>query len=71
MNTTRLDVGFQGGQALAVRTATDAYDALVAALGDDKASRWHTLETDDSRILVDLSQIVYIRRESGNQRVGF
>ena len=67
----RLDVGFQGGQVLAVRSPVDAYDKLVKALGDDKAKRWHTLETDDSEILVDLAQVVYIRRDSGNQKVGF
>ena len=67
----RLDVGFQGGQVLAVRSPTDAYDKLVKALSDDKSKRWHTLETDDSEILVDLAQIVYIRRDSGNQKVGF
>ena len=67
----RLDVGFQGGQVLAVRSPVDAYDKLVKALGDDKAKRWHTLETDDSEILVDLAQVVYIRRESGDQKVGF
>ena len=67
----RLDIGFQGGQVLAVRSPTDAYDKLTNALGDDKAKRWHTLETDDSEILVDLAQVVYIRRDSGNQKVGF
>ena len=67
----RLDVGFQGGQVLAVRSPVDAYDKLVKALADDKAKRWHTLETDDSEILVDLAQVVYIRRDSGNQKVGF
>lgn len=67
----RLDVGFQGGQVLALRSPADAYDKLLKALGDDKAKRWHTLETDDSEILVDLAQIVYIRRDGGNQKVGF
>jgi hypothetical protein len=64
-------VGFQGGPVLAVRAKPDSYDSLVAALGDDNAGRWQTLETDDSEILVDLSQIVYVRRESGDQKVGF
>ncbi len=67
----RLDIGFQGGQVLAVRALADAYDKLTKALGDDKSKRWHTVETDDSEILVDLSQIVYVRRESGDQKVGF
>ena len=67
----RLDVGFQGGQVLAVRSPVDEYDKLAKALGDDNATRWHTLETDDSEILVDLAQVVYVRRDSGNQKVGF
>ena len=67
----RMDVGFQGGQVLAVRALNSEYDALEKALGDDKANRWHPLHTDDSEILIDLSQVVYIRRESGDQKVGF
>ena len=67
----RMDVGFQAGAVLAVRAEAKGYDALVSALGDDKASRWHTLDTDDSQILIDLSQVIYIRRERGDQRVGF
>ncbi len=67
----RIDVGFQGGPVLAVRAKADSYDNLVAALGDDNARRWQTLETDDSEILVDLSQIVYVRREAGDLKVGF
>ncbi len=67
----RIDVGFQGGPVLAVRAKAESYDNLVKAMGDDNSPRWQTLETDDSEILVDLSQIVYIRREAGDQKVGF
>ena len=67
----RMDVGFQGGQVLAVRAPAEAYDKLLKALEDAKAKRWHTLDTDDSEILVDLSQVVYIQRERGDQKVGF
>lgn len=69
----RLDVGFQGGQVLAVRIEVDAYDALVKALADDRSDsdRWHQLDTDDSQVQIDLSQVVYVQRESGNQKVGF
>ena len=67
----RMDIGFQAGAVLAVRAEAEAYDALVTALGDDRAERWHTLDTDDSQILIDISQVIYIRRERGDQRVGF
>ena len=70
-NLRRLDVGFQGGQVLAVRIEVDVYDALVKALGDDRSERWHQLDTDDSQVQIDLSQVVYVQRESGNQKVGF
>jgi hypothetical protein len=68
---TRVDVGFQGGPVLAVRATDESYENLVKALSDDGASRWQTLHTDDSEILVDLSQVVYVRREGGDQKVGF
>lgn len=67
----RMDVGFQGGQVLAVRAKVTEYEALQKALADDKAGRWHSLKTDDSEILIDLAQVVYIQRESGDQKVGF
>ena len=54
-----------------MRAEAEGYDALVAALADDRAERWHTLDTDDSQILIDISQVIYIRRERGDQRVGF
>jgi hypothetical protein len=67
----RMDIGFAGGQVLAVRAPVDSYDALIAAMGDDHSERLHTLETDDSEIRLDLAQVVYIRRERGDQKVGF
>jgi hypothetical protein len=67
----RTDIGFQGGQVLALRTGEKSYEELMHALADDNAGRWHVVETDEERIRVDLSQIVYVRRETGNQKVGF
>ena len=67
----RIDIGFQGGQMLPVRAGGEAMEKLVQALEDDSASRWHTLETEDSSVLLDLSQIVYVQREGGDHKVGF
>jgi hypothetical protein len=73
----RADVGFQGGQVLSVRVAHEAYDGLRNALGDTRtgegegAHRWHELRTADSDIAIDLSQVVYVRVETEEQRVGF
>ncbi len=70
-DSKRIDVGFQGGQMLAIRAGSEALEKLLGALEDDKSGRWHTLETEESSVLIDLSQVVYVQRESGNQKVGF
>jgi hypothetical protein len=67
----RLDIGFAGGSVLSVRTRQSAYDALVGALADDGAARWHELNADDSVLKLDLAQIVYVQRETEGERVGF
>ena len=69
--TARTDIGFQGGQVLSLRAGADAYDKLMAALADDSAQRWHALELEDEHLQLDLSQIVYVRRETGARAVGF
>jgi hypothetical protein len=67
----RADIGFQGGQVLAVRLSPDSYNDLHSALSNDSAGRWHELKTADSDIAIDLSQVVYVRVETEEQRVGF
>jgi hypothetical protein len=69
--SARTDIGFQGGQVLALRTSDDAYAGLMKALADDGSARWHGLEIDDEHLQLDLSQVVYVRRETGNRAVGF
>ena len=67
----RADVGFEGGQVLSVRVSQEDYEGLHNALGDERAPRWHQLKTADSDIAIDLSQVVYVRVETEEQRVGF
>jgi hypothetical protein len=68
---SRIDIGFQGGQVLPARVAQATYDTLSASLRDERAERWFELETVDSKIWIDLSQVVYIRIDTEAQRVGF
>jgi hypothetical protein len=67
----RADIGFQGGQVLSVRLARDAYDGLRSALESDRSDRWHELKAQDSDVSLDLSQVVYVRLDTEDQRVGF
>jgi hypothetical protein len=67
----RADLGFQGGQVLSVRVTQKDYDGLRSALENERADRWYELKTQDSDISVDLSQVVYVRIDTEDQRVGF
>lgn len=65
----RVDLGFQGGQVLALRLQPAEYEALRKAL--DGEGRWHDLKAEDSSVSVDLGQVVYLRLDTEQQRVGF
>jgi hypothetical protein len=67
----RIDIGFQGGQVLPARVKQEAYDQLRKALEDSSPEGWHVLETQDSEVALDLSQVVYLRVDTEEQRVGF
>ena len=65
----RVEVGFSGGQAIALRVSDEAYERLRRALGD--GGRWFEVETADGPISLDLSQVVFLRLDSSEHRVGF
>jgi hypothetical protein len=67
----RIDIGFKGGPVLPARVKQSAYDDLHEALADERAGRWFELETLDSKVAIDLSQVVYVRIDTEEQRVGF
>ena len=56
--------------ALAAARRTTSSTALRKALQDAKDG-WYEVEADDGAVLVDLAQVVYLRVESGEHRVGF
>jgi hypothetical protein len=70
-DSRRIDIGFQGGQVLPARVKQAAFDGLRRALSDERAERWFELDTQDSKISIDLSQVVYVRIDTDEQRVGF
>ncbi len=64
----RIGVGFQGGQVLALRVSDQQLAALQKALGN---GGWHELESEEGPVRLDLAQVVYVRSESDELRVGF
>jgi hypothetical protein len=70
-DSRRIDIGFQGGQVLPARVKQASFDALTDALTNERSQRWFQLETVDSNLSIDLSQVVYLRIDTEAQRVGF
>jgi hypothetical protein len=64
----RINIGFQGGAALAARLEDDALDALRSALQGDG---WYRLDTADGRVDLKLGDVVYVSESSSEPRVGF
>lgn len=67
-SSSRLSIGFQGGQVLAVRLSDQQLKALEGALG---SQGWHEIQSEDGPVRIDLGQVVYVTSESEEPRVGF
>jgi hypothetical protein len=70
MKPRRSSVGFQGGQVLSLRLSQEALDSLRSTLQEGQ-KRWLEVDAADGAVLLDLGQVVYLRTESDEQRVGF
>jgi hypothetical protein len=68
--TRKAAVGFQGGQVLALRLSESQLKELRAVLREGR-ERWHEVEAADGAVVVDVGQVVYLRVESDEHRVGF
>jgi hypothetical protein len=64
----RITIGFQGGQALALRVSDDQLKALNGALG---GGGWHDVQSEDGSVRVNLAQVVYVSADKDESRVGF
>jgi hypothetical protein len=75
MNARRAAIGFQGGQVLSLRVTEEQLKELRAALsqdGDgDGDGGWREVEATDGAVVLDLAQVVYLRVESDENRIGF
>ena len=64
----RVMVGFRGGQTVPLRVPQEGLDQLMKALG---GTGWHELRGEDGDVLIDIGEVVYVRTESEDSRVGF
>jgi hypothetical protein len=65
----KVDIGFTGGQVLALRFAKGEFDNLRQAIEGE--TRFYDVDAGDSTVTLDLSQVVYLRVETEDHRVGF
>lgn len=68
MALQRVTIGFAGNQVLGVRMEDAALDVLLQALA---GGEWHDLTVEDGTIRLNLSEVVYVRTELDEHRVGF
>jgi hypothetical protein len=69
MAAGRVEIGFSGGQVVAVRMSDEKVQDLRKKL--DKADGWTDVETEDGTIALDLRQVVFLRGAPGEHRIGF
>ena len=69
MAAGRVEIGFSGGQVVAVRMSDDKVQDLRKKL--DKADGWTDIETEDGTVALDLRQVVFVRGAPGEHRIGF
>ncbi len=64
----RIEVGFDGGQVLALRISDEELESLRAAL---QKGGWHRLTTDEAEVELFLDKLVFIKTAGDGQKVGF
>ncbi len=64
----RIEVGFDGGQVLALRITDGELSALRDAL---QRGGWHRLASDEAEVELFLDKLVFIKTAGDGQKVGF
>jgi hypothetical protein len=65
----QVEVGFAGGQAIALRLTPKAYDSLRKEV--QRRGGWTDVEAADGLVSLDADAVVFIRVDTGEHRVGF
>jgi len=66
----RLEIAFEGGQALTVSLAISVADELDRALADGSEGAY-SFDAEDGRYTVALRKIVFVKRFARGSHVGF
>lgn len=66
----RIELGFDGGQAMSILVGSAAAEALEQALSDTDATAF-ALDAEDGRYTIALKRVAYVKRHARESRVGF
>ena len=64
----KVEIGFEGGQVVAVRISDDELKDLRKQVEN---GGWHDVKTEDGAISLYLGKVAFLRIASGDHRVGF
>lgn len=64
----RISIGFQASPPVALRVSQEELDKLNGALGGEG---WHDVEGEDGTLKLSLPNVLWVRVEKDEQRVGF
>ncbi len=67
----RVALGFHAGGALNLRLSGASLTKLQDALKSGSAAGFVEIEAEDGPVLVNLAQVIYLRLESTESRIGF
>ena len=64
----KVEIGFEGGQVVAVRLSDDELEDLRKQV---EKGGWHDVKTEDGVLAVYAGKVAFLRIDSGEHRVGF
>ncbi len=67
-SSRQISIGFQASMPIAMRVKQEQLDALLGALGGEG---WHDVEGDDGTVRLNLANVLWVRAEREEHRVGF
>ncbi len=67
-SSRHISIGFQASMPITLRVSQEELDKLLGALGGDG---WHDVEGEDGTVRLNLTNVLWVRADREEQRVGF
>jgi len=67
-NAQKVEIGFEGGQVVAVRLSEDELKDLRKQV---EKGGWYDVKTEDGVLSVYVGKVTFLRIASGDHRIGF